>query len=65
MVGRHLIKRGCKLEVEVPTSRGRSADFRVTRDNDSFYVPIKRLDLEQKIQNELRVKVLGMAHFGG
>lgn len=55
VVARHFISLGCKLEVEVPTPCGRSVDLRVTKDNHSFNVHIKRLNLEERIQKELDV----------
>jgi hypothetical protein len=55
MVARHLIKRGWALEVEVQTPQGRSVDFRAAKNNYTLCVHIKRLNLEQKIQNELRI----------
>jgi len=55
MVARFLIKRGWELEVEVQTPQGRSVDFRATKHNYTLCVHIKRLNLEQKIQNEQRI----------
>jgi len=55
MVARHFISRKCKLEVEVQTPKGKRADLRVTKDNYSFCVHIKRLNLEQKTQKNLKV----------
>lgn len=54
IVARHFISRKCKLEVEVQTPKGKRADLRVTKDNYSFCVHIKRLNLEQVIEKELR-----------
>ncbi|MHC4427509.1 MAG: hypothetical protein ACYS0D_02775, partial [Planctomycetota bacterium] len=42
IVARHLIDRGCRLEVEVLTPSGRSCDFRVTQGDAVFYLHVKR-----------------------
>jgi len=55
MIARHFISRRCKLEVEVQTPQCKKADLRVTKDNHSFCVHIKRLNLEGIIQKELNV----------
>ncbi len=54
MVARYFIIRGCSLKVEVLTVNGRTADFRVAKDKYTFFVHIKRLNLEQVIQKELK-----------
>jgi hypothetical protein len=46
MVARRLLRHGCELRVEVPTQSGKRADFKATREDVSFYVHVKRLNLD-------------------
>jgi len=55
MVARHLIKRGCKLEVEVPTVNRRSADFKVSKDDHTFFLHVKRLNVDEETQKEMKI----------
>ncbi|MHC4479139.1 MAG: hypothetical protein ACYTEL_26235 [Planctomycetota bacterium] len=55
LVARHLLKKACKLAVEVPTANGRNADFAVTKDSYTFFVHIKRLNVDQETEKEIRI----------
>ena len=55
MVARHLIKNECRLEVEVSTVNGRSADFRVSKDNNTFFLHVKRLNVDEQTRKEMKV----------
>jgi hypothetical protein len=47
VAARHLLSRGCALDVEIPTPTGRSADFAVACENFRFYLHIKRLNSDR------------------
>jgi hypothetical protein len=53
MFARHLMQEGCALEVEVPTQKGKSADFKVTKSNECFFVHVKHLTMD-KVTSEYR-----------
>jgi hypothetical protein len=55
LVARHLRQRGCALEFEVPTPRGRACDFRVEHGGQSFYLHVKRLDTERPTGRRLTI----------
>jgi hypothetical protein len=46
MVARHLLKKKCELEYEVPTINNRTADFRINIDDKPAYLHIKRLNVD-------------------
>jgi hypothetical protein len=56
MVAGYLKSCGCKLEVEVPTANNRTADLKVTKDNYSFFIHIKRLNTEGKTQKQMNIQ---------
>jgi hypothetical protein len=56
MVARHLIRNGCELTVEVPTVYGRTADFTVSKDNHTFFVHVKRLNVDEATQKEINIQ---------
>lgn len=47
IVARYLRREGCALEVEVQTQNGKSADFKVTKSSESFFVHIKHLTMNK------------------
>ncbi len=51
----HLWRRGCELEVEVPSRSGRTADFLVTRGAFRFALHVKRWSLDPASAATLRV----------
>lgn len=55
MVARHLISQGCEIKVEVPTKNGKSADFKVSKGSNTFFVHVKRLNFDQEMQHDLNV----------
>jgi hypothetical protein len=55
MVVRHLITHDCEIEVEVPTKNGKSADFKVSKGSDRFFVHVKRLNFDREMQHDLNV----------
>jgi hypothetical protein len=54
-VAYRLLQHGCRIAVEVPTPRGRSADFRVLRDELSFFIHVKRSGLEGIVFKHLNI----------
>ncbi len=53
MVARHIIHRTDKVpDYEVPTRRGRAADFRVCTDEGVLYIHVKFLRMDQASQNQ-------------
>jgi len=56
IIARHLFKQGCTLEVEVPTVSGRSADFKVSKDDHVFFLHIKRHNAEGQTAEEIRLQ---------
>lgn len=55
MVARHLISQRCEIKVEVPTKNGKSADFKVSKGSDTFFVHVKRLNFDKEMQHDLNV----------
>ena len=55
MVARHLIRQGCKLQVEVPTANGKNADFKVYKGSETFFIHVKRLNFDEEMQHDLNV----------
>lgn len=55
MVARHLISQECEIEVEVPTKKGKSADFKVSKGSNIFFVHVKRLNFDREMQHDLNV----------
>jgi len=62
VVARHLRRRGCALRFEVPTPHDRRADFEVSRDDQRFYLHLKRFDTDRPPHKHLiissRLRVL-------
>lgn len=54
MVALHLLRQGRTLAYEVPTPKGKKADFSVSSDSDVFFVHIKRVNLDQATEKNLR-----------
>lgn len=46
-IARRFFRSGRKIEVEVPTANGKSADLRVSNESSSLYAHIKRLNLDE------------------
>lgn len=55
MIARHLISKECEIKVEVPTRNGKSADFKVSKGSNTFFVHVKRLNFDQETQHDLNV----------
>lgn len=55
MVARHLIKKECELQYEVPTVNCRCADFRVSKSSNTFFVHIKRTNLDKETTKNLKI----------
>ena len=55
MVARHFISQGREIKVEVPTKNGKSADFKVSKGSDTFFVHVKRLNFDKEMQHDLNV----------
>ena len=50
----YLPGRTCILEYEVPTVKGRYADFRVTRNDNTFFLHVKRLNVDKETENDMK-----------
>jgi len=55
MIARHLIGRKCVLEYEVPTVKGRYADFRVKRNDNIFLLHVKRMNIDKETEDEMKI----------
>jgi len=55
MVARHLIRQGCELQVEVPTANGKKADFKVSKSSNTFFIHIKRTNLDKETTKNLKI----------
>jgi hypothetical protein len=55
IVARHLISQGCEIKVEVPTKNSKSADFKVSKGSNTFFVHVKRLNFDREMQHDLNV----------
>ncbi|MFA5239539.1 MAG: hypothetical protein WC476_07535 [Phycisphaerae bacterium] len=55
MVAGYFKKLGCTLEVEVPNINNRKADIKVTKDNYSFFVHLKMLNLDKASQKDSKI----------
>ena len=55
MVARHLIRQGCELQVEVPTANGKKVDFKVSKSSNTFFVHIKRTNLDKETTKNLKI----------
>lgn len=56
MIARFFMKPGYLLNVEFPTINGKHADFRAYKDDSSFFIHIKRLNTEGKIQKQMNIQ---------
>jgi len=56
MIARYLISKGCELKVEVPTKNGKSADFKVSKGGNAFFVHVKRSNFDRDFQHALDAK---------
>ena len=56
MVALHLIRQGCELQYEAPTTGGGTADFKVARGNNTFFVHIKRTNLDRETAKNLSIR---------
>jgi len=50
MIARHLLKLGWEPEYEYPTCNGKHADFKVSDGTNTFFLHVKRLNLDEKTQ---------------
>jgi hypothetical protein len=55
IIARHLLRRGCDLEVEVPTPSGKACDFRVTLGGQEFFLHVKRLETDRPGRRKLTI----------
>src|SRR5262245_60897826 len=55
MVARHLLALDCELRFEIPTPKGRTADFEVHRDGLTLFLHVKRIDTDRPATRTLRV----------
>ncbi len=55
MVARYFVSQQCRVRVEVPTISGKTADFEVLRGGNTFFVHVKRLNFDEKMQKDLNV----------
>ena len=55
MVARYLITQGCEIAVEVATINRKSADFRVSKGSNTFFVHIKRMNFDKETQRDFNV----------
>ena len=56
MIARHLIKLGWEPEYEYLTCKGKQADFKVSDGTNTFFLHIKRLNLDKKTQKETNIQ---------
>ena len=56
MVAFHLIRHDCEvLGVEVTTINAKTADFKISKDGEIFYVHIKRLNWDEETDKDLKI----------
>lgn len=55
MIARHLLSQECEIIVEVPTKKGKSADFKVSKGSNTFFVHVKRLNFDKETQHDFNV----------
>jgi len=55
MVARHLIRHGCELQVEVLTVNCGRADLKVSKSSNTFFVHIKRTNLDKETTKNLKI----------
>lgn len=56
MVAWHLIRRGCEIDgYEIPNDINKSADFQVSKDSNTFFLHIKRLNFDEETRHDLNV----------
>lgn len=55
MVARHLLRRDCRLRVEVLTPSGRTCDFEVQHGDQTFCLHVKRLNTDRPMRKRLTV----------
>lgn len=54
-VARHLLAQECQLRFEVPTPSGKRCDFEVTRNGETFYLHVKRVNTERPTRRALPI----------
>ena len=55
VVARHLLRRDCQLETEVPTPAGKACDFAVRHHGRRFFLHVKRLDTDRPARRRLTI----------
>jgi hypothetical protein len=55
LVARHLLTRGCDLQVEIETPGGKACDFEVAVAGERFYLHVKRLDTDRPGRRRLTI----------
>jgi hypothetical protein len=55
IVARQLLRRGCRLKIEVPTPRGKACDFQVITDALEFFLHVKRLKTDRPGRRKLTI----------
>ena len=56
LIAGYLDKQKCMLYVEVPTVDKRTADLKVTNKNQTFFIHVKRLNSDEKIQKQSNIQ---------